>query len=109
MGLEDTSGHALWMPNVQVGPGGLLCGLPLLINDGSPQLGTEGDLALLNLQYYYIKDGSPLAISSIRIRRRSTACPAFTFFWNVDGQPMLKTPILQRNGTSTVSPFVLLK
>ena len=109
MSLEDTNGNALWMPNVALGPGGSLCGFPLLINDLNPALGTEGDLSLLDLMYYYIKDGSPLAIFIDPYTQKVNGTSRIYAFWNVDGQPMLTTPITQRNGTTQVSPFVVLK
>jgi len=109
MSLEDTSGHALWMPNVQIGPGGTLCGIPLLINDLNPALGTEGDLSLLDLSYYFIKDGAPLAIFMDPYTQKANGVTRIYAFWGTDGQPMLTTPITQRNGSTTVSPFVILK
>ena len=109
MSLEDTNGNALWMANAQVGPGGTLCGFPVLINDLNPALGTEGDLCLVDLSYYYIKDGSPLAIFIDPYTQKLNGTSRIYAFWNVDGQPMLTSPITQRNGTTTVSPFVVLK
>lgn len=109
MSLEDTNGNALWMPNVALGPGGSLCGFPLLINDLNPALGTEGDLALCDLQYYYIKDGSPLSIFIDPYTQKANGISRIYAFWNVDGQPMLTGPMTQRNGTTQVSPFVVLK
>jgi HK97 family phage major capsid protein len=108
MGLEDTSGHALWMPNVAFGPGGQLCGFPVLISDLNPAVGTAGDIALVDLKYYFIKDGSPLAIFIDPYTQKVNGVSRIYAFWNVDGQPMLTTPITQRNGTTTVSPFVTL-
>jgi HK97 family phage major capsid protein len=109
MSLEDTNGNALWMPNAALGVGGMLCGLPVLINDLNPALGTEGDLALVDLSYYYIKDGSPLAIFIDPYSQKVNGTSRIYAFWNVDGQPMLTSPITQRNGTTQVSPFVVLK
>ena len=87
----------------------LFAGSPLLINDLNPALGTEGDLALVDLKYYYIKDGSPLAIFIDPYSQKVNGTSRIYAFWNVDGQPMLTSPITQRNGTSKVSPFVVLK
>jgi HK97 family phage major capsid protein len=109
MGLEDTSGHAMWMPNAAVGPGGTLCGFPLLIDDMSPALGSEGDLMLVDLQYYYIKDGASLAIFLDPYTQKVNGLTRVYAFWNVDGQPMLTTPIKMRGSSATVSPFVVLK
>jgi HK97 family phage major capsid protein len=109
MSLEDTSGHALWMPNVAVGPGGSLLGIPLLLNDLNPSLGTEGDLCLVDLKYYWIKDGTGLTIFMDPYTQKVNRVTRIYVFFNVDGQPMLTTPLKMRNGTDTVSPFVILK
>lgn len=109
MGLEDSHGNALWLANAAMGPGGMLCGFPIQINDLNPALGTEGDLSLVDLKYYYIKDGSPLAIFVDPYTQKANGVSRIYAFWNVDGQPMLTSPITQRNGTTTVSPFVVLK
>jgi HK97 family phage major capsid protein len=109
MSLEDTNGNALWMPNAALGPGGMLCGLPLLINDQNPALGTEGDLALVDLRYYFIKDGTGLTIFMDPYTQKANGVTRIYVIWSVDGQPMLSSPLTQRNGTTTVSPFVLLK
>jgi HK97 family phage major capsid protein len=109
MGIEDTNGNALWMPNAVGNIAGTLCGYPVIINDLNPALGTEGDLCLVDLSYYYIKDGSPLAIFIDPYSQKVNGVSRIYAFWNVDGQPMLTSPMTQRNGTSTVSPFIILK
>jgi HK97 family phage major capsid protein len=109
MSIEDTSGHALWMPNVVGSSPGSLCGYQVLMNDLNPALGTEGDLCLIDLKFYYIKDGAPLAIFIDPYTQKVNGTSRIYAFWNVDGQPMLTTPMTQRNGTTTVSPFVILK
>ena len=109
MSLEDTNGNALWMPAVQNNPFQTLCGYPIVVNDLNPALGTEGDLALLDLKYYYIKDGSPMAIFIDPYTQKANGLSRIYAFWSVDGQPMLTTPLTQRNGTTQVSPFVVLK
>jgi HK97 family phage major capsid protein len=109
MALESSAGFALWQANAAMGPGGSLCGFPILINDLNPALGTEGDLSLVDLSYYFIKDGSPLAIFIDPYTQKANGVSRIYAFWNVDGQPMLTSPMTQRNGTTTVSPFVVLK
>lgn len=108
MRMTDTANNLVWQPNAREGAPGLLLGIPVLINDQSPILGSEGDLVLLDLDYYLIKDGSGISIAMSehpRFTRNQTIIKAF---WNVDGQPWLNTPLLQRDGVSTVSPFVVL-
>ena len=111
MTLADpgAAGTLIWQPNAREGAPGTLLGIPVLLNDQSPVLGTQGDLSLVDLDYYLIKDGSGIAIAmSEHVRfRENQIC--IKVFWNVDGQPWLTTPLLQRDGVSQVSPFVVLQ
>jgi HK97 family phage major capsid protein len=108
MTLQDAAGNVQWQPNARENAPGTLFGMPVYINDQAPILGVNGDIALVDLDYYLIKDGSGISISMSehpRFTRNQTIIKAF---WNVDGQPWLTTPLLQRDGVSTVSPFVAL-
>lgn len=109
MVMKDDAGQLIWQPNARDGNPNTLMGLPLRFNDQSPILGSEGDIALVDLQYYCIKDGSPLAIFMDPYTQKVNGVTRMYAFWNVDGQPMLSTPMLQRDGVSRVSPFVVLK
>jgi HK97 family phage major capsid protein len=109
MTMVDAGNNLVWQPNAREGAPGTLLGIPFLLNDQSPILGTEGDLSLVDLDYYLIKDGSGIAITMsehVRFTRNQTIIKAF---WNVDGQSWVNTPLLQRDGVSTVSPFVTLR
>lgn len=108
MTLVDAGNNLVWQPNAREGAPGTLLGMPVYINDQAPILGVVGDIALVDLDYYLIKDGSGISISMsehVRFTRNQSIVKAF---WNVDGQPWLTTPLLQRDGVSTVSPFVAL-
>jgi HK97 family phage major capsid protein len=81
----------------------------VVFNDRIPGLGSTGDLMLLDLSYYLIKDGSgPFVAMSehVHFTQNKTVIKAF---WNVDGQPWLDEPIpLEGSTANTVSPFVVL-
>lgn len=109
MTLQDANGNSMWQPNAREGAPMSLLGYPLLLSDLAPALGTKGDLALVDLKYYYIKDGSGLSILINPYENMGKRLVRIYAFWNVDGQPMLTSPLLLRDGTSTVSPFVILK
>ena len=109
--LVDAASNLIWMPNKDVisGPPGTLFGIPVMLNDRSPALGSTGDLMLLDLSYYLIKDGSgPLVAASPHVYFTANKT-VIKVFWNVDGQPWLTEPIpLEGSTANTVSPFVIL-
>jgi HK97 family phage major capsid protein len=107
LNLVDGDGRLIWQPNAAVGAPGTLFGLPVLLNERSPQLGTAGDLVLMDASYYLIKDGTSLSISAsehVLFRENKTVIKAF---WNVDGQPWVKSKLTQEGGYE-VSPFIRL-
>jgi len=109
MTLVAPVGQFAWQPSMREGTPQTLLGFPLVLNERSPPLGTQGDLMLVDLDYYLIKDGSPLTIAMSehpRFTRNQTIIKAW---WNVDGQPWLTTPLLLEDGVTTVSPFVVLQ
>ncbi len=114
--MVDAGGHAVWLGgkgDALAGAAGplpsTLLGIPLVFADRLPALGTKGDLSLVNLSYYLIKDGSgPAAASSEHILFLSNKT-VFKIVWNVDARPWLTEPLqLEGSTTSTVSPFVIL-
>jgi len=108
MRMADVGNNLVWQPNAREGAPGTLLGIPFLLNDQSPILGAEGDLILVDLNYYLIKDGSGISISMSEHPLFTQNRTIIKAFWNVDGQPWLSTPLLARDGVSTVSPFVVL-
>jgi len=108
MALADVGNHIIWQPNARDGAPGSLMGFPLILNARSPVLGAQGDLILVDLDYYLIKDGSGIAIDmsdGYYFKNNKTIIKAW---WNVDGQPWMTTPLLLEDGATTVSPFVVL-
>lgn len=114
--MVDAGTHAIWLggagPANNAGAGPLpstLLGIPLVFADRLPALGTKGDLSLVNLDYYIIKDGSgPKVASSEHIYFLSNRT-VFKIVWNVDAKPWLTEPISLEGSTSdTVSPFIIL-
>lgn len=114
--MVDAGGHAVWIGGGNLSQGassampGTLFGIPLVFADRLPALGTKGDLSLLDLSYYLIKDGSgPIAASSEHVFFTSNKV-VFKIVWNVDGRPWLTEPIgLEGSTSNTVSPFVVLQ
>jgi len=111
MGISDpnTSGTMIWQPSAREGEPNRLLGLPLLFNVRSPALGSEGDLMLLNLSYYVIKDGSgPYIAASPHVYFTSNKT-IVKIFWNVDGDSWLRAPIpIENDAANNLSPFIVL-
>lgn len=106
--MEDTEGHLIWQPNAAGGTPGTLLGLPIVITERSPALGTAGDVALIDAKYYLIKDGSGPFVSMGAINDDFTKNKSrIKIFRLVDGKPWVNGLIPLENG-GTVSPFVIL-
>ncbi len=108
--IADAGSNNLWMPSAVAGTPNTLMGLPVLFHGRIPGLGSEGDLMLVNLFYYLIKDGSgPYVRVSDQVYFLNDKT-VFQMIWNIDGRPWLEAPIALEGSTSnTVSPFVVLK
>jgi HK97 family phage major capsid protein len=98
----------VWQPNAREGAPGTMLGLPVLLNQRSPVLGARGDLALVDLDYYLVKDGSGISVAASEHPLFTQNQTIIKAFWNVDGQPWLTTPLLLEDGVTTASPFVVL-
>jgi HK97 family phage major capsid protein len=101
-------GALVWNPDARDNAGNqLLGGYPIRWHNRAPTLGTKGDLSLVDLSYYLIKDGSgPFVAASehVHFTKNKTV---IKIFYNVDGQPWLTEPFKEENGYQ-VSPFVVL-
>lgn len=107
--IRDAGNNNLFIMNATMGVPAMLMGIPLIFNERSPALGSKGDLILVDLSAYLIKDGSGPFISAsehVLWRQNKTVIKAV---WNVDGKPWLTAPIpLEGSTTNTVSPIVVL-
>lgn len=113
--MTDAGTNSVWLPggyaaaSAAAAPPGTLMGLPLIWNDRSPALGSVGDLMLVDLSYYLIKDGSGPFVATSEHVHFLTNRTVIKIFWNVDGQPWLTGPIpLEGSAANTVSPFIVL-
>jgi HK97 family phage major capsid protein len=109
LNMVDGVGNLIWQPNARDGKPTSLLGIPVIYSDVIPVLGTKGDVCLVDLYYYGVRDGSPMFILFDPYSQSGTALIRIYLFWNVDGQPMLTSPLLLEDSTTTLSPFVVLK
>lgn len=106
--IQDNSGasdgHGQYMFNAQTNT---ILGMPVVWTNRQPTLGSAGDLVLVDLSYYLIKDGSgPYLAWSDQVYWTSNRT-AVKIVSNVDGQPWLTAPFKNEDGYQT-SPFVVL-
>jgi HK97 family phage major capsid protein len=71
-------------------------------------VGDQGDIMLADLrEYQMIEKGGIQAASSIHVMFVYDET-VFRFVYRVDGQPKWNSALTPKNGTTTVSPFVVL-
>jgi HK97 family phage major capsid protein len=85
-----------------------LFGLPVIFTGMTPVLGSAGDLMLIDPSYYLIKDGSGPFVASSPHVFFTTNVTVIKMFSNVDGDSWVSAPLLLEDGSTTVSPFIVL-
>jgi HK97 family phage major capsid protein len=105
---STTGGSLIWGDGSVVSetPATLL-GRPALMAQRLPTLGSKGDICLVDLGYYLIKDGSGPFVAASEHVRFTTNKTIIKAFWNVDGKPWLSAPLVAENSDQQ-SPFVVL-
>lgn len=105
--MEDSEGHLIWQENARVGEPATLLGKQIVFTQRMPALGQDGDIMLVDLSKYLIKEGSgPFIGASEHVRWRENMT-VFKMFWLVDGKPWLTAPHLGEDDLQ-YSPFVQL-
>ncbi|MCL6453557.1 MAG: phage major capsid protein [Alicyclobacillus sp.] len=85
-----------------------LYGIPIIFTGRTPSLGNKGDLVLADFSKYLIRDGSgPFIAASPHVLFQQDKT-MIRITWNVDGQPWVTDPLLLEDGSTKVSPFVVL-
>jgi HK97 family phage major capsid protein len=107
--LQDPAGRYIFNHgDATKGIPATLNGMPIKFTGKTPVLGVRGDLVLVDLTYYMIKDGSgPFIAASEHVLFRQNKT-VIKVFWNVDGQGWVKAPLTLEDGATTVSFCVVL-
>lgn len=108
--LSDRAGNYVWIPgmsgNIASKSPGSLYGIPLIITEKVPTLGTAGDLTLADFSNYLIGDLQGIRVEESTHFKFGTDKRAWKIVKRVDGKPWLDTAITPKQGSSTLSPFV---
>lgn len=110
VGLVDAGNHSIFITGdaTKKVPDSLM-GYPIKWTFRVPALGTMGDISLVDLSYYLIKDGFGPAFDTSKHVYFVSNKTVLKMFANVDGQPWLSGPITAEDGATTISPFVGLE
>ena len=108
MTTTDVNGNLIWTTSAREGEPNRIMGIPAIRNQRSPVMGQPGDLLLVNLKKYLIKDGSGIFVGASDAPRYLSNQTAIKAFFNVDGQPWLTAPLTLEDGVTQASPFVQL-
>jgi HK97 family phage major capsid protein len=104
-----TAGSAVWMPDAHGAPQLTLLGRPVILTEKAQVLGTQGDLAFVDMGYYLIGDRQSMSADSSKEYKFGHDQTAFRIIQRVTGRPWLQQAITPANGSSnTLSPFVEL-
>jgi HK97 family phage major capsid protein len=98
----------VWIPNAREGLPSTLFGYPVYWTEKCPVLGTAGDVCLCNWPHYLIGDRQATTIDSSIHAEFRTDEVAWRAVHRVDGQEWLSTPWTLADGTTQISPFVIL-
>ena len=107
--LQDPAGRYIFIQgDATKGIPATLSGIPIKFTGKTPSLGNKGDLMLVDFTYYLLKDGSgPFVAASEHVFFRQNKT-VIKVFWNVDGKGWVDEPLTLENGSSRVSPYVVL-
>ena len=83
-----------------------LLGRPLYVTEKVPNVGTKGDLSLIDFSHYLIGDRQTIQASSSPHYKFASDKTAYKILERVDGRPWVNTALTPRNGGSTLSPYV---
>ncbi len=98
----------VWIPNARDGAPGTLFGYPLVFSEKPPLRGSRGDIGIYDFTYYLIGDRQATTVESTKFDRWAYDQTSWRVVHRIDGQPWLSAPLTLQDGTSQISPFVIL-
>jgi len=107
--MSGPTGNAsyIWGSAVEGAPNRLL-GLPVIWSEKASALGTAGDVILADFNYYLLGDRQATTVESTQYDYWRYDKTSWRVVHRVDGQPWLSAPLTYQDGSTQVSPFVIL-
>jgi HK97 family phage major capsid protein len=109
--LKDGANRAIFISidqGITRSPNWSLLGRPAIPTEKVPPMGTKGDLMLLDPSLYVIGDRMQIEIAASEHVNFLKNQMTWRVVERVDGQPWLDKPITLQDGSTQVSPFVVL-
>lgn len=107
-GMTDAGGFLVFTANASDKAPGTLWGYPVQFTEKLPVPGNAGAAILAAWKYYYIGDRKGTTIDSTNVERFRYNQTSWRAVHRVDGQPGLSAPLTLQDGSTQVSPFVML-
>jgi len=108
MAMVDAGNTLVWQPGAVVGKPDTLLGRPIFYTEKLPALGTEGDLMFVDPSYYLVGDRQNITIDWSEHIEFKKNKKVFRILEAVDGQAWLNASITLADGSTSVSPIVVL-
>lgn len=110
--MQDNAGGAgtgtyIWGSTTDGVPNRLL-GFPVIFTEKTPTVGNAGDVILADMSYYLVGDRQATTIESTQYDYWRYDQTSWRVVHRVDGQPWLSAPLYLQDGTTQISPFVIL-
>ena len=106
--FADAASFNIFIQNAALGPSPNLLGIPIDWSGKNPVLGTAGDAMLIDWAMYLLGDRQELTFDVDRSFKFQNNQTAFRAVLAQDGQPWLSSAITLRDGSTQVSPYVVL-
>ena len=98
----------VWQPNAREGLPDTILGIPVYWTEKCPLSGNAGDIGLYDFNHYWIGDRQAMTFASTNAEYFKYDQTSYRMVHRVDGRPWMNTPFTLQDGTSTISPFVIL-
>lgn len=85
-----------------------LLGMPVVFTEKLPRVGTAGDVLLADWSYYLLGDRQATTVDTSIHNKFEYDKTTWRCVHRVDGRPWLSAPLTLADGTSQISPFVIL-
>lgn len=98
----------VWQPSARDGMPDTILGIPVHWTEKAPLSGNAGDIGLYDFDHYWIGDRQALTFATTNAEYFKYDQTSYRMVHRVDGRPWMNTYFTLQDGTSTISPFVIL-